>query len=628
MEERRSTEIPICFGKEDWRTRPPAHAKPIEDPFDGVWESLSGCMIAERKKGSPLLRSGGTPREYHLWMTGDGRYTEIPYCEDKAWLWVTFFTAWHLFKLLRLLEERSMPVCRRSINRRGKERRRWPMLCVNPVSADHPDGEWYDFNTCLPVSLFGLRANLGKFQIFVKTVSGKSMLLWISAEDTGESLKTLIVQKGGFSPDSFYLLREGKVVNKEDKLRSHQIYLNSTIHMVYRLRGGSNGNRGAVGPSSYRDAARPKGPLASETLPPSQPKPYIVEKSEDIPSLEIKNTEVRKLFRSFQKYALICRFNGFWPRSYDIHKWIHSFWTTNCEILLCSKGFLVVQFDLKEDYQKTIEQGPWFWGRAGLFLTPWFPEFDANTMVVTKMPIWVRLPNLPIPFWHKPMLEDIGNLLGKFIKNDTAQQDQGLYTYARICVEIDLSKGLPDRIQLKYEKYKWIQVLDYENTAFRCRYCHQTGHLQDSCPIAKRFPKKKKGMNTKGKTWQADYDPSSDGDSDIEENEPEDPQKDESNEENQKKAESEEAQQTDPKSASNDPHTGNMQIMTTSLSGSKRTHESENLESDKEKPSGQPPVDCKELVVADPQEGGWTKVKSKKKEKKGKLEDYFSLYGN
>ncbi len=24
----------------------------------------------------------------------------------------------------------------------------------------------------------------------------------------------------------------------------------------------------------------------------------------------------------------------------------------------------------KKDYQKAIEQGPWFWGRAGLFLTP------------------------------------------------------------------------------------------------------------------------------------------------------------------------------------------------------------------------------------------------------------------
>lgn len=240
--------------------------------------------------------------------------------------------------------------------------------------------------------------------------------------------------------------------------------------------GGSVGNRGTAGPSSYKDTARSKGPQLTAAPPSSQPKPYIVEKLDVIPSLEVKNNEVTKLFNTLQTHALICRFNGFWPRSFDIHNWIYTQWTTNCQILLCSKGFFVVQFESKEDYQRIIEQGPWFWGRAGLFLTPWFPEFDANSMVVTKMPVWVRLPNLPLPFWHHQVLEDIGNLLGKFIKSDSDLNEQGLFTYARICVEIDLSKGLPDRVQLLYEKHKWIQALDYENTAFRCRFCHLTGH--------------------------------------------------------------------------------------------------------------------------------------------------------
>ena len=49
------------------------------------------------------------------------------------------------------------------------------------------------------------------------------------------------------------------------------------------------------------------------------------------------------------------------------------------------------------------------------------------------------------------VLEDIGNLLGKYIKSDNDRKEQGLFTYARICVEIDLSKGLPDRLQMKHE---------------------------------------------------------------------------------------------------------------------------------------------------------------------------------
>lgn len=94
------------------------------------------------------------------------------------------------------------------------------------------------------------------------------------------------------------------------------------------------------------------------------------------------------------------------------------------------------------------------------------------------MPVWVRLPNLPLPFWHHQVLEDIGNLLGRFIKSDSERKEQGLFTYARICLEIYLSKGLPDRLQLKHESFYWIQSLDYENIAFRCRLCHLIGHLE------------------------------------------------------------------------------------------------------------------------------------------------------
>ena len=382
------------------------------------------------------------------------------------------------------------------------------MISARPASVYQYEGKGYDVNNCLSDS--GYKTDVGNFQIFVKLPSGKTLLLWVIAEDTGETLKTLIVQKEGYSPTLFYILHEGKVLHEGKKLRDCQVYKNSTLHVMYRLRGG---NKGTAGPSSYKDAARTKGSQSTAAPPTSQPKPYIVEKLDVIPSLEVKNIEVTQLFNTLQTHALICRFNGFWPRSFDLHNWIYTNWTTNCQILLCSKGFFVVQFESKEEYLKIREQGPWFWGRAGLFITPWFPEFDAHTMVVTKMPIWVRLPNLPLPFWHHLVLEDIGNLLGKFIKSDSDLNEQGLFTYARICVEIDLSKGLPDRVQLIYEKHKWVQALDYENTAFRCRFCHLTGHLQDSCPLSKRFPKKKQGLHPKRKTWQADYAPSIDEDS-------------------------------------------------------------------------------------------------------------------
>lgn len=76
-----------------------------------------------------------------------------------------------------------------------------------------------------------------------------------------------------------------------------------------------------------------------------------------------------------------------------------------------AKGFFVFQFDKQEDMEYIINESPWFGGRAGLFIAPWFLAFDATTMVVTKMLVWVRLHNIPLPFWHHQVLEDIGILL-------------------------------------------------------------------------------------------------------------------------------------------------------------------------------------------------------------------------
>ena len=130
------------------------------------------------------------------------------------------------------------------------------------------------------------------------------------------------------------------------------------------------------------------------------PKPFLVDKSEEIPSIKFSDPGIEVLYQNFAESAIICRFNGLWPRTADLYQWIHTNWTKKSKIYLCSKGFFIIAFELNEDYQKALTGGPWFWGTAGLFLTPWFPNFDPSTTVITKLPIWVRLPNLPTHLWH------------------------------------------------------------------------------------------------------------------------------------------------------------------------------------------------------------------------------------
>lgn len=48
--------------------------------------------------------------------------------------------------------------------------------------------------------------------------------------------------------------------------------------------------------------------------------------------------------------------------------------------------------------------------------------------------------------------------MGKYIKSDPRQEEKCIYTYAAICVELDVSKGLSDKIIIDYEDVKWINL--------------------------------------------------------------------------------------------------------------------------------------------------------------------------
>ena len=117
----------------------------------------------------------------------------------------------------------------------GKERRARSVIYRRPVLAYRSEDEGYEINSCL--SNPGYKTEVGNFQIFVNLPSGKTLMLWVIAEDTGETLKTLIVQKEGYPPTLFYILHEGKVLHEGKKLRDCHINKNSTLHVRYRLQG-------------------------------------------------------------------------------------------------------------------------------------------------------------------------------------------------------------------------------------------------------------------------------------------------------------------------------------------------------------------------------------------------------
>ena len=54
-------------------------------------------------------------------------------------------------------------------------------------------------------------------------------------------------------------------------------------------------------------------------------------------------------------------------------------------------------------------------GPQGLYLNKWTPKFDPTQDVMLVVPIWVRLPHLPLQCWNSESLEIVENKLDKYI---------------------------------------------------------------------------------------------------------------------------------------------------------------------------------------------------------------------
>ncbi|CAI0552044.1 unnamed protein product [Linum tenue] len=140
-------------------------------------------------------------------------------------------------------------------------------------------------------------------------------------------------------------------------------------------------------------------------------------------------------------------------------------------------GCFLVRFRSQKDYEFSCSEGPWLLGDTYLTVFRWYKGFNPWKVEVKSTTVWVQLPDLPMEFFNAEAVTIIAQLIGRPVRVDRATELGARGNYARVCVEVDLSRPLLSQYKVEGVTY----LIQYEGLEDICGECGMYGSKTTSC---------------------------------------------------------------------------------------------------------------------------------------------------
>ncbi|KAM3266800.1 hypothetical protein P3L10_003795 [Capsicum annuum] len=126
--------------------------------------------------------------------------------------------------------------------------------------------------------------------------------------------------------------------------------------------------------------------------------------------------------------------------------------TTNPTVLYHSDGYFVVRFVNEEERDVVLCSGPQYLLKRPVIIKPWTTYFNFSKKILTTIPLWNKLPSLPLNCWNVVVLSKIGSSLGKTLYVDECTTQPSRISFAQILVEVDITRPLLKKIKIQDSK--------------------------------------------------------------------------------------------------------------------------------------------------------------------------------
>jgi len=129
--------------------------------------------------------------------------------------------------------------------------------------------------------------------------------------------------------------------------------------------------------------------------------------------------------------------------TYIIKQWHYS---TPPDVFYHDEGYYVIRFASIEEKNTALCSGPYTIANRPVIVKSWSSDFDFQNEILRVVPLWIKLPNLPLICWGPESLSRIGSTLGNPLFADECTSQQSRISYARLLVEIDITRPLLHKI--------------------------------------------------------------------------------------------------------------------------------------------------------------------------------------